>query len=497
VVEDEPDLIELYERYLKPEFEVRTATSGGEALERLDEEIETVLLDRRMPGISGDDVLEALRARGYRMPVAMVTGADPDADIAELPFDEYLVKPVDPEELLETVQLLVNRASFEQKSREFFRLASKKASLDTESSVDGDIYADLAARMATVQADLDDTISDLLGGDSEIVTRSTLEQGEIETLLMEVSDHTLPPDIEELVDAYQKLDTARPPFMWKWVHRLAPQNTLPCVDQQYTDAVPIDKTITILFITLLDDILEKVGDRATFAELSKIPFEQQRPNPTTEGVNAEYVRFARRTWRTLLDRIQEAPKYDDYAELLRFDMRQAISSIEYTEIAIQRPDLSTMRDLERYESHNMAMFVYADIDLMHSSTDVRDDLGTLREAIWTAQLMSRIGNWVSTWERELREGDYSSGPVVYALENGIISHSELPQAEAEAGGGDVEEYVDRIKQHGIEQAFLRQWEEYYHRLQGHNEELTAIDLEPFIDGTEEVLRYHLASTGLK
>jgi DNA-binding response OmpR family regulator len=495
VVEDESGLVELYEKYLEGEFDVRTATSGTEAIDCLDESIEIVLVDRRIQGMSGDEVLEELRACGYQMPVAMVTGAKPDADILELPFDEYLVKPVDREELLKTVRLLVNRASFERKSREFFRLASKKSCLETESSVDGRMYADLAARMATVRADLDDTISDLLGGDTKIATRSTLEQTEIETLLMEVSNHTLPPDIKELVDEYQKLDTARPPFMWKWVHRLAPQNTLPCVDQQYTDVVPIDKTITILFITLLDDILEKVGDRATFAELSKIPFEQQRPNPTAERVDTEYVRFARRTWQTLLDRIQEAPKYDDYAELLRFDMRQVISSIEYTDIAIKRPDLATMRDLEQYESHNMAMFVYADIDLMHSSTDMRDDLGTLREAIWTAQLMSRIGNWVSTWERELREGDYSSAPVVYALENGIFSHSEL--WETKADDGDVDKFIDRIKQHGVEQMFLRRWEENYHRLQGHNEELAAIDLQPFIDGTEEVLRYHLATTGLK
>lgn len=495
VVEDEAELVAIYEAYLRDEFDVRVATSGTEALDTVDDAIDIVLLDRRMPDMSGDEVLGELRARGYDIPIATVTGAEPDADIAELPFDEYLLKPVDRETVVKTARLLANRASFEEKSREFFRLASKKNAFEIDTSVDREVYADLTDRMADVQAELDDTISKLRKDDPEIAARAALSESEIETLLREVNAHTLPPGVRELIEEYQKLHNARPPFMWKWVHRLAPQNTLPCVDERFTEAVPIDKTIVILFITILDDILEKAGDRATFDEISKIPFEHRDPDPIAASVDTEYVRFARRVWQALLDRIREAPRYGRYEDLFRFDMKQAIQSIEYADIAIRRPDLATLSDLERYESHNMAMFVYADIDLMHSSIELRNDLSTLREAIWTAQLMSRIGNWVSTWERELREGDYCSGPVLYALDNGIISRSELLEADTDTGS--VDEFVDRIKRHGIEQTFLTRWEQRYHRLRAYNEELTAVDLGTFIDGTEEVLRYHLATTGLK
>ena len=492
LVEDEFHLADLYERYLEEAFSVRTATNGRGALKLMDDSVDVVLLDRQLPSMSGDEVLETLRERGYEVPVAMVTAVAPDEGIVDMPFDEYLTKPVDRESLVRTVRVLANRASFEEQSRAFFRLASKKASLDSATGVAND---ELADRMAELRATLDETVAGVLDGNGDVTSRLTPDSNETRTLLAAVGDHTLPEDVAALVTEYQRLRDARPPFMWKWVHRLAPQNTLPCVDARFRERVPVDKTITILFITLLDDVLEKHQDRATFDEIAKIPLEGQTVRGTLRDVDADYVDFAQRVWETLLDRLRRAPNYELYEELLHYDVKQAINSIEYSDIAIRRPDLATMGDLERYESHNMVMFAYADIDLMHTSSDVRDDLPTLREVVWCAQLMARIGNWVSTWERELREGDYCSGPVVHALDTGLISRSELNRANDDAELTDA--LVDRIKRQGVEAEFLTRWERRYHQLRQYDRELSSIDLEPFIDGTEEVLRYHLATTGLK
>lgn len=80
VVEDDADQRELIRRRLEGEgYEVRTAASGEEALESLDD-IELVLLDQRLPGTSGIEVLEAINARdpdgalGGGPSVVMVTG---------------------------------------------------------------------------------------------------------------------------------------------------------------------------------------------------------------------------------------------------------------------------------------------------------------------------------------------------------------------------------------------------------------------------------------
>jgi CheY-like chemotaxis protein len=57
VVDDEPQLAELYSMQLAEEYEVRTATGGPEALDLVDEEVDVALLDRRMPRMSGDELL--------------------------------------------------------------------------------------------------------------------------------------------------------------------------------------------------------------------------------------------------------------------------------------------------------------------------------------------------------------------------------------------------------------------------------------------------------
>lgn len=511
LVEDESELRSVYEAYLEETAIVRTASTGAEALEKIDDDVDVVLLDRRLPDTTGASVLESFREEGYDMPVAMVTAVEPDVDIVDMAFDEYLTKPVNREELITTVQVLRTRSTFEEQSRRYFRLATKRASLESATDAgDSEEYVQILDQMRAIRDELRETIEGVSGEYEGPLASKDMDAEEATAVLSEVVDHTLPDVLRELVEDYQDLEEARPPFMWKWVHSLAPQNSLPCVDSEYRDRVTVDKTLVILFITLLDDALEKRGDRATFRALTRIPhtLDQDETPPAEmdpvsrsdggkygEAVDTDYVAFARRVWSTLLERIQEAPHYDRFEPLFRYDISQAMTGVEYSDLAITRPDLSTLADLERYESHNMVMFAYADIDLMHSSTDARGDLPALREAVWTAQKMARIGNWVSTWERELREGDFSSGPVVYALEHDIVDHEELLASTDDQTLKN--ELIERISENSVEEEFLRRWEREHHRLQIQNEAIKTMDLESFISGTEEVLRYHLASTGLK
>lgn len=498
IVEDEADLANLYQRYLTDEYGIHVAHTAEEALELFDDAVDVVLLDRRLPGMSGDELLAELRSRNFTGPVAMITGVEPDVDIVDLPFDEYVEKPIDRETLQETVKRLAHRAVFERKSRELFRLTAKKASLDAADPDhrDRDAYAQLTTRIRDLVRDLDGTMARVVEDGPTITSHDDLDQPEINELLEDILAHPLPEELDSLIVDSQELEQGRPVFMWQWVHRLAPQNTLPCVEPAHRDRVPVDKTITILFITLLDDCLEKRGDEATFNELARIPLPAQTARPDRTGADGQYVRFAQRVWTTLIDRLRAAPHFEEYVDLFRFDIEQAIDAIRYTQIPITSPQLATMGDLERCETHNMAMFAYADIDLMHSPIAVQRELGPLRDAVWDAQFMARIGNWISTWERELREGDFSAGPIVYALEEGIVSHEELQRAAE--GDEDLEErLIERIHRRGVEKEFFKRWEDHYYRLYAHDRRLGTIELEPFIEGAEEVLRYHLASTGLK
>ncbi|MFO7925350.1 MAG: response regulator [Halobacteriota archaeon] len=110
-VDDERELVEIYRTWFDGIYSVRTAYGGREALSAFDESIDLVLLDRRMPGTSGDDVLEALREDGHDVPVVMVTAVEPEEGMIELPFDEYVLKPIDRTNLLEAVDRALTHAA--------------------------------------------------------------------------------------------------------------------------------------------------------------------------------------------------------------------------------------------------------------------------------------------------------------------------------------------------------------------------------------------------
>ncbi|MCQ4334684.1 response regulator [Natronomonas sp. F2-12] len=126
LVDDERELLDIYEMWLDEEYTIRTAGGGKEALEAFDGDVDAVLLDRRMPGMSGDEALEKLREDGHDIPVVMVTAVEPDEGIVELPFDEYVVKPADRSELLGTIDRALARAADETASDVLDALGDKK-----------------------------------------------------------------------------------------------------------------------------------------------------------------------------------------------------------------------------------------------------------------------------------------------------------------------------------------------------------------------------------
>lgn len=175
VVEDERELADLYAAWLTDEYDVRVAYSGVEALDEMDTDVDVVLLDRLMPEVSGDEVLDEVRSRGHECPIAMVTAVEPDFDILELGFDEYIVKPVRFDDLREVVASLLMRATYDTQLQEYFALVSKRAVLETEKSrheLDSEpAYETLNERIDTLEDELDETTAELTDRDFEVELR--------------------------------------------------------------------------------------------------------------------------------------------------------------------------------------------------------------------------------------------------------------------------------------------------------------------------------------
>lgn len=165
VVDDEPDVADLYAKMVPEDYHTRVAYSGEQALARYDGSVDVVLLDRRMPDLTGDEVLEELRTRPGDCRVAMVTAVDPDFDVLEMGFDDYITKPTTEAELLETVENLLTRATYEDDVRQYFALVTKRAALvseKTDSELDAnEEYQALLAEIERFETELDGVVDDL------------------------------------------------------------------------------------------------------------------------------------------------------------------------------------------------------------------------------------------------------------------------------------------------------------------------------------------------
>jgi DNA-binding response OmpR family regulator len=116
VVDDEPDIVRLVDISLKLcNFEVQSAYSGAEALEKLKEgKPDLLLLDVMMPKMSGYEVCAAIRKDPALkdLPIIMLTakGQKGDAEKGlESGADDYIIKPFDPYDLGERVSRFLQK----------------------------------------------------------------------------------------------------------------------------------------------------------------------------------------------------------------------------------------------------------------------------------------------------------------------------------------------------------------------------------------------------
>ncbi|UPW01145.1 hypothetical protein M0R88_03345 [Halorussus gelatinilyticus] len=308
-----------------------------------------------------------------------------------------------------------------------------------------------------------------------------------------IADHDLPPEVTELVEEYERFDGTRDPFLWKWFHWLTPQFTFSFVPDEHVADARTAKMLAGVFITIVDDFLEKDHDRETFDEAVKIPHAVYEMDADREGVQTRQLELVRDVWTTLLDVLERAPSSEEYLPLLRFDTEQATNAVHYSYLLDSYPELANTRELTVHESHNIMMFAYADVDLMFGPTFPRSDLATLRQMVWQAQMMARIGNWIATWERELHETDFSSGPVVHALESGLLDYEDLDRLRTDQEFREA--VIEDLREAGVEAVFFEQWQSHYEELERLAANLSTIDATSYAEGMETVLQYFLRAKG--
>ncbi|MGG7057299.1 response regulator transcription factor [Clostridium nigeriense] len=115
IVEDDKNLRRLMEVFLKENgFEVFLAEDGEKAIEIFSaSHIDLVLCDIMMPKVNGYDLVKELKSFNYDLPIIMVTAKENFVDKKKgflVGADDYMVKPIDLDEMLLRINALLRRA---------------------------------------------------------------------------------------------------------------------------------------------------------------------------------------------------------------------------------------------------------------------------------------------------------------------------------------------------------------------------------------------------
>ena len=304
----------------------------------------------------------------------------------------------------------------------------------------------------------------------------------------------LPKELQKWVIDYEKIGGERDIFIWKWLYIMDNKIVYSKVNKKYHKSLIKTKFLFEMFIILLDDVSEKKGDHRLLDELLCVPSGKKKiKSCRLKKKEEEYLQFTIKVWNEIRCIIKKYPHYKESKDIFNYDVDQLLNSIRYANLLYNNNCLINEEEFWMYLPWSMQIVISYDIDLMCISKFSDDDLRIFREIILLAQKMGRIGNWISTWERELREGDFSSCVFPYALRYNIFTLKELENKN------NINLILAKIKDLEAEKYLLKRWDEYYEEINRISKFSNAnfIDIKGILNTFEYLIFMHMISRGFK
>lgn len=299
----------------------------------------------------------------------------------------------------------------------------------------------------------------------------------------------LTPYIDHWLSRYSEVGK-RGDFLWRWCFWNVKLVTLPCVDPEFVEHLAETKMIHLIFLCLIDDIVDERQDSDMFEAAMAITRGQKPANWSCfDSEQRRYLEMLRASWDELWRRTNSYPRAAEFLEDLHFDYAQVLQGLWHSLRVNRYPELINVYENDCYQPHNMAMVYMAMLDLCASPRFDRRELGIARELFLHAQMMGRIGNTLATWERELSCGDFASGMFAHAADLGVIERSELRDSLPD-------DLSAQLSDPGVETRLMHVWRVHREKMAAKIPRVRSVDLRPYLIACEELVATHMSGRGL-
>lgn len=282
-----------------------------------------------------------------------------------------------------------------------------------------------------------------------------------------------------------------------------------------------NKFLGVLLIVLLDDIAENLQNERMltvaidsvsdelrhFTRFRKLrdestAFARLERNNSFSEAEIDYLRFTIEITREMLNTVLTLPNYDVLKKEYYKYWLKVLDCFVFTLRLNNFIKNNNHQSIKKYfnslnfsyyantTGHNMHVILAMIIDLMALRKINKKEIGFSIKISEEAQVMGRIGNWLSTWKRELREKDFSSGIAIYCINNGIIKINDIKSYVLNNDNLIEKRLIKQIERSGAAKYFLSKWSSCRQRIESYSQKITIFSTKKYLHGAKLFLDLH-------
>ncbi len=379
--DDEIDLLKPYVLYLEEkDYRITTCSNGTDAVKLVEEnDFDLIFLDENMPGISGLETLEKIKAIKPSIPVVMITKSEEEDIMDEAlggKISDYLIKPVNPKQILLTIK----------KNIDTKRLVTEKTTSGYQSQF-GQIGMQINA--ARSFEDWKDVYKRLIYWEMEFEESGAEGMEEVLSMQKTEANHGFSRFIKSNYQDWFQGDKADAPLMSTRVFR---EKVFPLLEKDQVVVILIDnlrfdqwkiieKEIVDLFRTDEEDIFTSILPTAT----------QYARNAMFSGMMPGEIQA--RHPELWVDEQEEGPKNGHEEELCRIQLKRLgiDKSFNYEKIVNQRTGKKVLENYKDLLNFDLNILVYNFVDML---SHARTEMDMIRELAFNeASYRSLMHSW--------------------------------------------------------------------------------------------------------